>query len=531
VPLTVPALLAQRAAGRSTHAFLIGDHDTLTYGEAERRSAAVAKGLIAAGVGKGSHVGVIYPNNAAFVVAWLAAARIGAVTLPLSTFSTAAELQTLVRNADVEVLLSTARYRSHDFVADLSSADIALTATNPPPLHALTLPSLRRIAFDGAASDVPRGWSLEELIASGEGISDELLHAMEERVSPADRMVIIHTSGSTNEPKGVIHRHGSLIRHMANINAVRRYEADEVYFSNSPFFWIGGFAYVLLATLVTGATLVCSTEADAADVLDLLERTRPTMVSGFAASVAHLAKHPSFPQRDLTSIRRGNLWPILPAAIKPSDPLLRHQMLGLTEAGSIALLSDDESDQPAHRRGSFGRPAPECEARIIAEDGSASGPGQVGELWIRGPFLMEGYYGRERGDTFTPDGWYRTGDLFHTDDDGFYYFDGRSGGLIKTAGANVSPREVESAFRAVAGLAAHVYGLADDERGEIVGAVVRVPAGREIDPDALRTELRSTLSAYKVPQRILLVPEAEVPIMANGKVDLRDLKRRLEAAE
>ena len=106
-------------------------------------------------------------------------------------------------------------------------------------------------------------------------------------------MVIVHTSGSTSEPKGVIHTHGPLIRHLDNLNELRRYTPDEVLFSNSPFFWIGGFAYALLGTLVAGATPGVLERADAAGVLDLLERERPTMVNGFAAAVAHLPDDPT----------------------------------------------------------------------------------------------------------------------------------------------------------------------------------------------------------------------------------------------
>src|SRR5262249_10807997 len=120
----------------------------------------------------------------------------------------------------------------------------------------------------------------------------------------------------------------------------------------------------LLATLVAGSTLVCSNAQDAATTLDLLESEKPTITNGFVAAVTHLAEHPSFAGRDLSSMRRGNLYPIMPAA-RPADPELRHNMLGLTEAGSVLLISGDESDQPEHRRGSFGRPAPGFETRII----------------------------------------------------------------------------------------------------------------------------------------------------------------------
>jgi acyl-CoA synthetase (AMP-forming)/AMP-acid ligase II len=532
LPLTVPALLAARAAARGEHTFMVCDDDTLTYAQADERSAALAKGLLAAGAGPGTHVGILHPNSSGLVLSWLAAARIGAVSLPFSTFSTAAELRGLLRGADVEFLLATTSYRSHDFVADLLEAVPGLAYDAPPPLFTEDVPALRRLAFDGPASAVPAGWSIEALVEAGRGVSDEVLRAAEAGVTPADRMVMIHTSGSTSAPKGVIHPHGTLIRHIANINAIREYTEGEVYFSNSPFFWIGGFAYVLLATLVSGATLVCSNAQRAGDVLDLLERTKPTMVSGFAASVAHLAKDPSFPGRDLSSIRRGNLWPILPDAIRPADPALRHNMLGMTEAGSIALLDGDESDQPEHRRGSFGHPSPGFEARLVDPDtGADSAPGTPGELWLRAPYLMESYYGRERHEAFDPDGWFNTGDLFSTDADGLFYFHGRAGEMIKTAGANVAPPEVEAAIRQLTGLTAHVVGVADEQRGQLVAAVVRIPAGQpRPDVEEIRTGLRSLLSAYKVPKKIVLLADEEVPIMSSGKLDLRALKARLADA-
>jgi len=205
-------------------------------------------------------------------------------------------------------------------------------------------------------------------------------------------------------------------------------------------------------------------------------------------------------------------------------------MLGMTEAGSVCLASDDESEQPESRRGSFGRPVPGFEAEVRrADDGGVCGPGEVGELWFRGPFLMEGYDGRERHETFDADGWYGTGDLVTVDDDGFVYFRGRSSDMIKTAGANVSPREVEAAVRDVAGLTAHVVGLDDAARGQIVAAAIRVPAGRIVDPEDLRTRLRQRLSAYKVPQRIVLLADDEVPLMSSGKLDLPALKVLLDA--
>jgi acyl-CoA synthetase (AMP-forming)/AMP-acid ligase II len=511
---TVPALLAARAAERGDRALLIADDDVLTYAEAATRSAALAKGLLAAGAGKGTHVGLIHPNGSAFVVGWLAAARIGAVCVPLSTFSTSGELRTLLRNADIEVLLSARSYRGRDFVEILQQVVPGLDPSSSVPIHAPDVPALRRVVFD------PTG-----LVDRGATIGDDVLAATEAAVRPSDRMVIVHTSGSTSAPKGVIHQHGSLIGHLGVLNEIRRYGPEDVLFSNSPFFWIGGFAYSLVGTLRAGATLVCSSATEASATLELLERTRPTMVNGFAAGVAHLAQDPSFADRDLSSIRRGNLWPLLPTSIRPADPELRHNMLGMTEAGSVCLTSEDEGDQPEHRRGSFGRPVPGVETKVVDPDtGADCEVDRIGELWLRGPSLMEGYYGRERHETFTPDGWYRTGDLFRVDLDGFHYFIGREGDMIKTAGANVAPREVEAAIAEATGLVAHVIGIDDDERGQLVAAVVRLPAGQAPpDEDELHAALRAHLSAYKVPRRYRFLADDEIPMLSSGKLDTRAL--------
>ena len=367
LPLTVPALLATRTAASPDHVFLAADDTSLTYAEADRRSAQLAAALMAHGAGAGTRVGLLFPNGSEFVVAWLAAARLGAVAVPLSTFSTSAELVGLLRGADVAVLVAARRYRSQDYVAGLSAGLAALDLSSPPPLWSEALPSLRHIVLasddTGAGSTVVHGgWTIDGFL--GEAVTNDVVAAAGAAVTPADPMVIVHTSGSTSEPKGVIHTHGALIRHLDNLNQWRRYDASEILFSNSPFFWIGGFAYALLGTMVAGATLVCANSPTSAGVLDVLERARPTMVNGFAASVAHVAQDPTFSSRDLSSIRRGNLYPIMPDAVRPSDPELHHAMLGMTEAGSVCLGSDDEGEQPEKRRGSFGRPVPGFEARV-----------------------------------------------------------------------------------------------------------------------------------------------------------------------
>ena len=528
-PLTVGDLLDARAKTRGDHPFLICDEQTLSYAEASERSAALARGMIASGLGHGSRVAVLHPNGPEFVVAALATARIGAVTVPLSTFSTASELRTLLRNADVEMVLAASGYRRHDYLETLSEAVPELDLRATAPLLSPSVPTLRRVAYDSPRRPIDQSWTVPSVQNAGQRISIEVLRATQEQVKPSDRLVIVHTSGSTAEPKGVIHTHGSLIGHLNILNVMRRYHEDEILFCNAPFFWIGGYAYAMLGSLEAGGTLVCSNATEASDVLEVIERTRPTMVNGFAQSVAHLPADPSFARRDLSSIRRGNLYPIMTGDARPADPELLHNMLGMTETGSVCLASDDESVQPEHRRGSFGRPVSDIEAKVIdPESGAEIGIDEVGELCLRGPALMEGYCGRERHETFDRDGWYHSGDLFLVDAEGFFYFKGRYGEMIKTAGANVSPREVEAAILDETGFVAHVFGLDDPASGQLVTAVLRVPA-RATPPDIeqVASNLRSRLSAYKVPKRILVMDEKDVPMMSSGKLDLRALKERL----
>jgi acyl-CoA synthetase (AMP-forming)/AMP-acid ligase II len=203
----------------------------------------------------------------------------------------------------------------------------------------------------------------------------------------------------------------------------------------------------------------------------------------------------------------------------------------MTESGSVNLLSRDTTDQPEHRRGSFGQPAPGFEVKVVdTETGVTADIGELGELWIRGPFLMQHYHGRSREECFDADGWFHTGDLVRTDADGFYYFIGRRGTMIKTAGANVSPAEVEKALaRVTGGAAAHVIGLPDPERGQIVGAAIVVAEGASFDESATRDRLKSELSAYKIPRRIVVLSTSELPLMSSGKVDLGELKKMFDA--
>lgn len=527
---TVAEVLTHQARSRGDHPLLVCDGDRISYGDAEARSAELARGLIAAGAGKGTHVGLLYPNGPEFVVAMLAAARIGAVVVPFSTFVTAREMHEQLIDGDVEILLGTASFRTHDYVQRLERVLSDPDFESDRPLFSPTAPQLRQVGVGYGPDAVRRVRDIERFYRLAGTVTPELLAATQDDVHGCDPLAIVYTSGSTSTPKGVVHTHAALLGHQLNLNKIRGLAADDKLFCNSPFFWIGGLAFGLLATLVAGSTLVCSNASDPGATLDLLEAERPTVTNGFSAGIAHLADHPSFPRRDLSSMRRGNLYPIMAPDVRPADPELRHNMLGMTEAGSVLLISDDESDQPESRRGSFGKPAPGFDTRIIdTETGFPVDVGDVGELCIRGPYVMQRYYRRSREECFDAEGWFHTGDLVRVDADGFFYYVGRLSTMIKTAGANVSADEVERAIaRVTGGLAAHVVGIPDARRGQLVAAVVVVPDGTAFDEAELHDRLKAELSAYKVPRRFLAVSRSQLPLLSSGKVDRAHLRKLLD---
>ncbi len=529
---TVAQILRHQARSRGEHPLLVCDGDRISYAEADHRSAELARGLIAQGGGKGTHIGLLYPNGTEFVVGMLAAARIGAVVIPFSTFVTTREMREQLVDSDVEILLSAASFRSHDYVHQLAQLLLDPDFDSDHRLFATAAPQLRQVGISYRPDAVRRIRDMERFRRLASTVDPTLLTAMEDDVDGSDPMAIVYTSGSTSLPKGVVHTHAAMLGHQQNLNEIRGLREADKLFCNSPFFWIGGFAFGLLATLVAGSTLVCSNASDARETLDLLEAEKPTMTNGFAAGIAHLADHPSFAGRDLSSMRRGNLYPIMAPGTRPADPELRHNMLGLTEAGSVVLISDDESDQPEGRRGSFGKPAPGFETLIVEPDsGVQVGVGEVGELCIRGPYVMQGYYKRSREECFDADGWFHTGDLVRADRDGFMYFVGRLSAMIKTAGANVSAAEVEKAIAKVTGgMVAHVVGIPDAERGQLVAAVIVLPDHSDaFDEAALRERLKADLSAYKIPKRFIALHSAEIQLLSSGKVDTQQLRKLFDA--
>jgi len=520
LPASIPEVLAARAAAPEAP-WLIGRGFRLTFGEADTRSAALAGRLLAAGVGKGTRLGLLYPNTPDWVVAWLAAARIGALTVPLSTFSPGRELARAIRHADVAAVLSAPAFAGQDLTRRWEDGLPGL-AGSPPRLELADAPFLRWIHV--AAGRAP-AWSspLPEPLDPG------VVAAAQREVGPADALVVVSTSGATAAPKAVVHTHGSLIRHAAEIAGLRGLTGADRIYSPMPFFWVGGLVTVLLYTLTSGAAAVVQQRFEPAEALELIERERVTFVACWPNAARTLADHPAFAERDLTSVRGGTLIEALPEARRPASADLNPIQLGMTETGGPHSNPDDTYlPLPEHLRGTFGRALPGIEYVVVDEAGTVLPAGELGELLVRGPFLMEQLYKTERHQAFTRDGWYPTGDLCSIDSDGNLRYAGRMTAMIKTAGSNVAPAEVEAVLREADGVRnAYVFGLPAGPRGEDVAAVVVPATAAEPRTEDLAAHARELLSSFKVPRHWLVLAEADVPMTATGKPDVPALRARL----
>ncbi|MBW2244101.1 MAG: acyl--CoA ligase [Deltaproteobacteria bacterium] len=508
-PCALPGFLRKRAKDRGEQPFIVlGDH-CLSYADLEAGSRRLAKGLLAHGAGKGTRVGLLMPNGPDWVTAWAAVTRIGALLVPLNTFYQSRELGWVLAHADVDALLCVDRYLRNDYLERLEQFAPTLAEVTGSTLRIEALPYLRSVHVIGTTQ---RPWTtpLSDLEARADEIPEALLEAVEAQVTPADAMLVIYSSGSTADPKGAIHTHGTVLRHAHNLNQLRDLLPADRLYSPMPFFWVGGFLFSLVSVMEVGACLLCEEVFEPGATLQMLERERATIVTGWPHYSKALADHPSFGERDLSSVRAGNLYDLLPEALRPADLELRSNSLGMTETCGPHTMDAMDQTLPETLRGSFGHAVPGMEHKIVdPETGATLDAGEFGEICVRGQSLMQGLYKQERQDVFDRDGFYHTGDAGHFTADGVLFFKARLGDLIKTGGANVTPREVEVVMESLPGVrSAFVVGVPHPERGENVAAVSRssfprkIPrpqppaSGRRCVPSSLPTRFRATFGDF-----------------------------------
>lgn len=520
---TFPELLRELAAVAPDRCAVIDGAVSVTYAGLAQRAHLVTNALRAAGVKRGDRVGVLLSNRIEWLEIFFGASAAGAVVVPISTWSKPAELEFILSDGGVSVLFAMPSSGKEDFFAALNMLvpeafeQDEWVSARLPALHLLvamapTAPGAGWCTHNGfcaAASDAPLG----------------------DGPDPADDALILYTSGSTSKPKAVRLAHGALIENGFNIGGRMGLAANDRVFVSVPLFWAYGSANALPAAMSHGAAIVLQDRFEPGGALALIEQHRCTAIYTLPTMTSALIAHQDFALARTASLRTGL------TIGSPQDVIAAATGLGAAHICNIYGSSETCGnccvtpwDWPLDRRAVCqGPPLPGVSLRLVhAETGAKADPGQPGLIEVTG-YLMAGYGGQSsshNATVFTADGWYRTGDLGQLSEDGDLIFLGRATEMIKRAGINVSPAEVEDVLLqhpAVAQVA--VVGAPDPARGEIIVAfVVTMKPATEAE---LIAHARTLASTYKVPDQIVF--RTELPATATGKLQRQPLKAEAAA--
>jgi long-chain acyl-CoA synthetase len=489
-------ILARSAERFGSKPALIAGGRTLTYQALHEMCDRVAGGLQDMGVRPGDRVSLYSPNRWEWVVAYHAALRAGAVVNPINVMLTPEEVAFVLN--------------------DCGAAAIFTSGDKAEVIGSLTreVPTLRRvISFDDAFGD----------LLNSPAVAPDI-----PRPEPADLSTIGYTSGTTGHPKGAMQSHRAVFLNTAALFAVQTRTERDVMLNALPLPHVYG-NIVMNGTFMAGATLVMMERFDAATALAGIQRHRATVCDGVPTMYAMMLADPSLPAADLSSLRicavGGQTMPAAKMAEweqRSQAPLL--ELWGMTELGGAG--TSNCSYMP-NVHGSIGFALPGAEARVAALDDAARTvpDGEPGELMIRGPLVMLGYYGNEQASraAIEPDGWLHTGDIATRDDEGHYFIVDRRKDLIITGGFNVYPAEIERVVASHPAVAMVAVGSVPDEiHGELARAYVVLRPGATATEAEIIDHCRPHLAAYKRPRSVRFVPD--LPKTSTGKVMRRELK-------
>jgi long-chain acyl-CoA synthetase len=506
--LRVADVIRRQADARGDVVAIRHGSRALSYGSLDERSNRLAQALLAAGVGPGSRVAHLDRTGPEVIELLFATSKIGAVLVPLNWRLAVPELTRIVADAAAPLL-----------VVGSAFADTASVLAD-------ALPAFLRVVEVGP--DYERWIATHDPVdPGGSGAS-------------GDTAVQMYTSGTTGVPKGVLTTHRNLAA-AAETSPRWGFDADTVSLTPLPMFHIGGIGWAFLG-LWSGATTILVSEFVPEPVLDVLERERVTNAVFVPTMLQMLAAVPGAAERDYSALRSiaygasPITTPVLKAALRTFRCAL-FGIYGLTETTGAAVqldAADHDPDGPReHLLRSVGRPYPWVELRIVDPlTRAACGPHEVGEVWLRAPNVMAGYFNRpvETAAALTADGWLRTGDGGYLDDRGYLFLTDRIKDMIVSGGENVFPVEVEEVLAqhpAVDQVA--VIGVPDERWGETVKALVVLRTGAVAGADELIAFARDRLAGYKLPRSLEFV--GDLPRTPSGKVLKRELRERFESRD
>ena len=528
--LTLPGFLrevTQEYGEREALVFHNADGVTRwTYAQLWERAIEVARALRRGGLGKDARVGVLITNRPEWLAAVFGTSLAGGVAVTLSTFSTAPELDYLIRASAVSALLFERRVLSKDFAAVLAELEPEIGTARPGALESAKYPFLRRLAVLGEPVPGIEAW--DEFLASGHGEPRELIEATAAGVLPSDAAVLFFSSGSTSKPKGVLSAHRAVCIQLWRFRRMYGFSPDDHVrgWTANGFFWSGNFTMVLGSTLASGGALVLQSTFDAAEALELMQAERVSFPFAWPHQWAQLEGAPNWGRVDLSSVRFADFK--TPIAHHPTVSGEWHEpghAYGNTETFTITTGYPANTPPEVHAD-SFGVALHGVTLKITDPlTGGLVPRGEAGEIGVKGPTLMLGYIGTPLDETLDSEGFFPTGDGGYLDDAGRLYWQGRLTDIIKTGGANVSPREVDDALIAHSGVkVAQTVGVPHHTLGEVVVGCVVPHDGTILDSEQLLAFLRQRLASYKVPRHLLFFSEDEVAVTGNAKIKAGELR-------
>jgi fatty-acyl-CoA synthase len=479
-----------------------------TYEELRAEARRFAKGLVAAGLDKGTRVGLLMGNRPEWTVAAFGVAMAGGVLVPMNTLFEAPEIAQVLAHSDTALLIHQVRLAHHAYDEELRTI-------------APGLPYLRRRVCFGTPD-------YDAFLAAGEEVDDAELDARREAVSPFDDALVIYTSGSTGVPKGVLHAQRAAAIQSWRFAQQLRLDPSVRTWSAFPFFWTAGFCMVMGGTLAAGGCLVLQELFDAGEALALLEAEKVTAPHAWPHQLAAMEDHPDWAVRDLSSLSHVVAFTSLGRhpSVHIEDVWSPRAAYGLTETFTI-VSSLPADTPPALRDGHEGAVLPGNTVRIVdRQTGEPLPVGVSGEIRVKGPTLMKGYVKVAPEDVFDADGFFPTGDAGFVDERGMLHWVGRTTDLIKTGGANVSPVEIEVELLHHPDLvAALAVGVPHETLGEVVVVCAVVHPAREVDEEGVRSFLRGRIASYKIPRHVLFFEESDLVLTGNAKIRSEDLRR------
>jgi fatty-acyl-CoA synthase len=511
--------LAGRFGGREA---IVSGTTRWTFDDLRRAVRAAARGFVAAGVTKGEHVAVLAGSSSEWVAAVFGAAAIGAVVVPISSYATTDERHEVLADCDAAVLVCEERLQGNEYLADLLDAIPDLAGSGPGRLLVEVFPHLRRVVVFGGAT-APSGveqWSV--FLARGDAVSERLLDGLIDEVDPEDDAFILYTSGSTGAPKAVVHRHRAPVLQSYRLGDLTKTVPDDRVFSALPLFWCAGFAMGFGAALSQGAAVVLQEVVTPEATLELLEKEHVTTLHAPPHVAARLAEHPDLARRDLSALVRLSARSPLHAALgRVADTWDPASAYGMSEA--FTVVTGLSADEPASARHGHNGPAlPGVDLRILDPVTAAELPtGETGEIVVRGPSLMRGYYHQPPEAAFDAQGFFHTQDLGHLDDAGMLHWDGRLTRMIRSRGVNVAPVEIEEILGRWGRLRlVRVVGVPHPTYGDAVVACVAPQPYDPLQEEDVLEYLRGRLTSYKVPSCVLLLDPADFGLTDSDKVGL-----------